>query len=81
MSNINQERLKYLQNYFDNQLVKVEVPVYKSVTSKGTVHHYFNDSRFGYQFQHGISWVTREDLWKFRYENSPFIIHDTKGDK
>jgi hypothetical protein len=78
MSNsVNKERLQYLQNYFDNQLVKVEVPVYKSVTTKGTVHYYFNESRYGYQFQHGIAWVKKEDLHKFRYENSPFNIHDT----
>ncbi|MFB5196152.1 hypothetical protein ACE198_14685 [Neobacillus sp. KR4-4] len=79
-NNINQDRLHYLQNYFDNQLVKVEVPVYKSETTKGTVHYYFNDSRYGYQFNHGIAWVEREDLYRFR--NQPqFIIHDKEGEK
>ncbi|WP_413299716.1 hypothetical protein AA0X95_16610 [Bacillus sp. 1P10SD] len=80
-SGINQERLQYLQNYFSNQLIKVELPVYKSVTAKGTVHYYFNESRYGYKFNNGIAWVKPEDVHKFRYENSPFIIHENKGEK
>jgi hypothetical protein len=77
---MSKDRLEYLKSYFI-ELVKVEVPVYKSQTNKGEVHYYFNQSRYGYDFKHGIAWVKKEDLHKFR--NQPqFIIHEEKeGDK
>jgi hypothetical protein len=79
MSNsVNQDRLRYLQEYFDSNLIKVEVTVFKTETSKGTVHSYFNGSRYGYQFNNrGIAWVKREDLHKFKNQQQ-FIIHDEK---
>ncbi|MFJ7729278.1 hypothetical protein ACIQXV_24535 [Neobacillus sp. NPDC097160] len=79
-SGINQERLQYLQNYFNNQSVKVEVKPFISHTSKGTITYRFNGSRYGYQFHDGFADVKKEDLWKFQQE-SHFIIHDNKGEK
>ncbi|WP_187292159.1 hypothetical protein [Bacillus sp. 1NLA3E] len=45
MTNINTERLAYLQRYFDNQTVLVEVPTISYQTTKGTVIHRFSGIR------------------------------------
>lgn len=77
MTNIN-ERLAYLKAHFENQLVRVEVPVQTSITTKGTVTYRFNGKRMGYDFKDGISHVKKEDVHKFQHQH--YIIHD-KGDR
>ncbi|MGE6488789.1 hypothetical protein [Paenisporosarcina sp. NPDC076898] len=74
----NSDRLEAIKAYFANEeKVKVEVPVKISKTSKGDVHHYFNGERAGYKFRHGIAWVERIDLHKFRDQH--FIIHEEES--
>ncbi|MED4037046.1 hypothetical protein [Niallia taxi] len=71
----NTDRLEMIKAYYaKEEKVKVEVPVFISETTKGKVHRYFNGTRAGYQFKHGIAWVDRKDLHKFRDQH--FIIHE-----
>ncbi|MDI2586612.1 hypothetical protein OR571_05555 [Psychrobacillus sp. NEAU-3TGS] len=71
----NTDRLEAIRAYFaEEEKIKVEVPVKISKTIKGDVHHYFNGDRAGYKFRHGIAWVERNDLHKFR--GLHFIIHE-----
>jgi hypothetical protein len=76
MTNINQDRLQQLQQYFDKQAVTVvEVPAVTSATNKGTVTYRFNGERFGYKFKDGFCKnVQKKDVHLF--EGSHFIIHN-----
>jgi hypothetical protein len=51
---ITNKRLQYLQDYFNNQLINVEVPAQSSITTRGTVIYRFNGTRMGYVFKYGI---------------------------
>jgi CO dehydrogenase/acetyl-CoA synthase beta subunit len=75
MSNINQDRLQQLQQFFDNQTVTVEVLPVTIMTNKGQVIHRFNGTRGNYNFKDGICKnVKKSDLHYF--ENQPqFVIH------
>lgn len=76
MSNV--DRLQAIKIFFaDEEKVKIEVPVKISETSKGRVLHFFNGERHGYNFRHGITWVERKDLYKFRDQH--YIIHDNES--
>jgi hypothetical protein len=77
MNNTN-DRLTYLQNYFNNQLVKVEVPVQTSITTKGTVIYRFTGKRMGYDFVNGISHVKKEDVHLF--EGQHYVVHTNEKD-
>jgi hypothetical protein len=70
------ERIDYLKEYFNNEKVKVEVPVQMTQTSKGMVLHIFSGERLGYRFRNGFSMVLKKDLHLFRENYPHFIIHD-----
>lgn len=75
MTNKQDERLQYLQNYFNSQTVKIEVPLQVTKDYRGnSVIHRFNGTRLGAKFVNNIAYVDKADVWKF--EGQHFIIHD-----
>ncbi|WNF35683.1 hypothetical protein RJD24_14640 [Bacillaceae bacterium IKA-2] len=73
------ERLYYLRKYFDNSLVKVEIPVFVSETNRGKVYTYFDGERLGYKFNRGVAMVEKKDLHLFRTNFPHMIIHEEEG--
>jgi hypothetical protein len=74
MTNINSDRLAYLQSYFDNQLVTIEIPAVSSQTTKGTVINRFSGTRCGYTFHNGFAKVQKKDVHLFLHQH--YIIHE-----
>jgi hypothetical protein len=74
------DRLKYLQSYFENQKVKVTVPPVESMTSKGKVVYYFEGKRCGYDFKRGVAFVDKKDIHKFK-ESYPHMIIEANDER
>jgi hypothetical protein len=78
MSNQTNERLQYLQSYFNNQKVKIEVLAQSSHTSKGTIIYRFNGRRNNYDFKDGIAFVEKKDVHLFQHQH--YVIHTNEKD-